>query len=116
MSRKIRPDGRKHQIPRCMYDFFGDLEALADVNAVKGGRFIHRGRAKSFDARIQHYQHYNNSGGNLRVRVQYRHFIAYFNIEVINGSARDVADYIQKYKTNGYHSGNVQSGNGDGKD
>lgn len=109
MSKMIRPDGRKHQIPRCLYDFFGDLEARADVNAVKGGRFIHRGGVRDFHTHIQHYNSHNGTGGTLRVRVQNRGYIAYFNLEVVDGAATDVWDYISNYCG---HNGNGHRGNG----
>lgn len=108
----IRLDGRKHQIPRCLNSFFGDLEARVDVSAVKGGRCIHRGRARDFKTHVQYYNSHNGTGGTLRVRVQYHGFITYFNLEVRDGAARDVMDYISMYRANGYGNQNGNGGNG----
>lgn len=109
MPPTVRLDGRKHRIPRGLVGFFGDLEARSDISAVKGGRFVHRGRARDFETHVQYYNPHNISGGTLRVKVQNRGFVAYFNVEVIGGARDDVERYLRDYRVNGYDGSN---GNG----
>ena len=106
MSNVIRLDGRKHQIPRGLSNFFSDLEARADVEAVETGKYI-PSSVKEFNASVQSY---NETNRTFRVRVEVRErntgFVAYLGVRVKHGAARDVWDYIRHY-------GNGKNGNGD---
>jgi hypothetical protein len=98
MPQTTRPDGRKGRIPKSLVDFFGDLEARPDISAVRGGKFFPRGYARRFIAKVQHYCPHNGSGGTLRIKAQNRGYVAYFNLDVIDGHAKDVVKYVADYK------------------
>ena len=95
MKQKIRPDGRKHQIPRALYGFLSDLESTKGVEEVRGGRFLSKSEAKNFNAQIQFY---DETLRVLRVRAQNRGFIAYFDLRVAPELKQEVEDYIRNYR------------------
>lgn len=95
MVRKIRPDGRKHRIPLCMYDFFGYLESLSGVEAVNGGRHIYCGSARDFETNIQYY---NESKRTFRVKVSYDKFVSYYDVRVSPEMKDYVENQIRNYK------------------
>ena len=98
MKQKIRPDGRKHQIPRTLYGFFSDLELTEGVEEIRGGRFLYRSRIRNFST---HMQFYDETSRVLRIRAQNRGFIAYFDIRIKPEAKQELEDYIMNYHSNG---------------
>lgn len=94
MKQTIRPDGRKHSMPKSMQGFFSELESLAGVEAVDSGRFIPRNKVNGFEARIQYY---DDSRRIFRLRVAYGGFISYPEIRVASEAKDSVQSYIKNY-------------------
>ena len=105
MKHTISPDGRNHSMPRCMHDFFWDLESLAGVEAVNSGRFIRRNRVNGFEVNIQFY---DETKRTFCLKVAYKRFISYPEVIVSAGAREEFEDYIRNYKINGSAAKNLQ--------
>lgn len=102
MKPTILPAGRRHAMPRCMFDFFGNLETLPGIEEVRGYEFLRRRYSKSFQT---HVQHYDESSKVLRIKAQYGIFIAFFNLRIDPQYRQEVEDYIAAYHPNRRNNG-----------
>lgn len=82
-------------MPKGIYDFFGDLESLAGVEAVNSGRFIPRNKVNGFEANIQFYDEVRRI---FRLRVAYKGFVSYPEIRVSPEAKDEVEEYIRNYE------------------
>ncbi|VVB77900.1 Uncharacterised protein [uncultured archaeon] len=96
MKKTIRPDGRHHSMPKGIYEFFSDLEAISGVESIDSGRFIPRNRALEFEARIQFY---DSSKRTFRLRVESEGFISYPQVRVSSDAKEKVENYIKNYNS-----------------
>ena len=102
MKQTILPAGRSHSVPRCMHDFFANLETLPGVEEVRSPEFLRRRYSREFRTQIQYY---DETTRTLRIKAHYKAFIGFFNLRINPNYRHDVANYICGYQPNNGNNG-----------
>ncbi|MDD5193183.1 MAG: hypothetical protein PHF67_01210 [Candidatus Nanoarchaeia archaeon] len=79
--------------PRCMYDLLDRLKDLTGEEVIKL-RILRERKSKEFAAKIQYY---DETSRCLRLRANYRTFIAYINLRADPEGRSGVEQFLNEY-------------------